>query len=82
VVEAEDAPPERLRDRLINVEKTFVEHERRMKLQDKEVASLVIRIKHLETMLFEQGPIILSDSKGAKRKRIKENIKPYRYNGY
>ncbi|MFD3303838.1 hypothetical protein [Alteromonas macleodii] len=73
--------PEPLRDRLINIEKTFVEHKRRMDNQDKEVASLIMRIRHLEQLVYEQGPIILDKEPGSDSdvSGNKKKVKPYRF---
>lgn len=73
--------PEPLRDRLINIEKTFVEHKRRMDNQDKEVASLIMRIRHLEQLVYEQGPIILDKKTGSDthEEKRKKKVKPYRF---
>lgn len=78
----ESQNPVRLRDRLIDVEKTFVQHSKRMEKQDKEVASLIMRIKHLEQMLYQQGPIVLDEASGGKGGSMprKEKIRPYRFN--
>ena len=78
----ESLKPEPLRDRLINVERTFVEHKRRMDAQDNEMASILLRLKHLEQMLFERGPIVLDKGveKKAKESKPPRKVKPYRYN--
>lgn len=75
----ETEKPERLRDRLINIENTVSDYKSLAAQSNDEFKSLSVRMKHFETLLHDLPSPVAAHKSVKQVKRSSTSVQPYTY---